>query len=127
MIFEIGELDNARQGTCWAGCIGDPLHVEAVVIALRACEKRQRAEVNGAYPPGAQLGDRDVRPLQDVVQPCSDPRLRGDRGGHPPDVLEYGAAGRRVLALVSGSGDRPSCALSHGLPQQSLIVLSRGC
>ena len=63
MVFEIGELDNASQSARWAGCIGDLLHVGAVVVAFRACKKHQRAELDGAYPLGPQLGDRDVGAL----------------------------------------------------------------
>lgn len=77
MVREIGELDNASQSTRWAECIGDPLHVEAVVVAFRARKKHQRAELDGAYPAGAQLADREVRALQDVVQPRSDTCVPG--------------------------------------------------
>ena len=87
MVFEIGELDNASQSALWAGCVSDPLHVRAVVVAFGACKKHERAELNRAQPPGAQLADRDVRALQHVVQPCSDPRLLGGRGCDSPDVV----------------------------------------
>jgi hypothetical protein len=126
MVSEISELDNASQSTRWAGCVGDSLHVEAVVVAFRACQKHQCAELNRAYSPGAQLADRELRTLEDVVQPCGDARLFGDRGGDAPDVIEYGAAGRGLLALVGGLGDRPCSPFSHGLLQPELIVRSRG-
>lgn len=51
MVFEIGELDNASQSALWAGCVSDPLHVRAVVVAFGACKKHERAELNRAQPP----------------------------------------------------------------------------
>ena len=63
MIFEIGELDDASQSTRWAEDIGDPLHVDSVVLAFEACQKHERGELNRAHPPATQLPDRDVRTL----------------------------------------------------------------
>ncbi len=88
MVFEIGELDSASQSARWARCISDPLHVEAVIVAFGARKKHKCAELNRAQPPEAQLGDRDVRTLQDVVQPRGDPRLLRGQGSDAPDVIE---------------------------------------
>jgi hypothetical protein len=63
MIFEIGELDNASQSTRWAEGIGDPLHVDPVVLAFGACKKHERGKLNWAHPPATQLPDRDLRTL----------------------------------------------------------------
>jgi hypothetical protein len=113
VVFEIGELDNPSQGARWAGCVSDALHVSAVVVAFGAGEKHKRAELNRAQPPGAQLADGDVRALQHVVQPGSDPHLPGGGGRDPADVINERGAGRGLLTVVSGGGDRPLSALSH--------------
>lgn len=117
MIFEIAELDNASQGTRWAEGIGDPLHVVSVVVTCGACKEHKCAELNGDQPAAAQLPDREVRALQNLVQPCGDARLPRDGGGHALDVLEHGTAGRSPLALVSGLDDRTRSAFSHPVRQ----------
>lgn len=125
MVIEIGELDNASQSAVLAGCVGDALHVGAVVVVLSAREERKRAEFDRAQSPRAQLVHGQIRTLQDVVQPSGDARVLGHRGCHALDVIEPRAAGRGLLAAVNGLGDGPRGALSHRLLHPSLTVTAR--
>ena len=92
MVIEISELDKASQSTRWAGCVGDSLHVGAVVVVLRLCQKYERAQLYRAYSPNAQLADREVCTFQHVVQPRRDTRSVRHGGGDPLNVIEQRAA-----------------------------------
>ena len=88
MVFEIGELDEASQGAGWAGCVGDPLDMGAVVLVITAPKEHKRAELDRAHSLAAQLADGHVRVLEDVMQPGSDACVLRQRGCNALDVFE---------------------------------------
>ena len=88
VVFEIGELDNPSQGAVWTGCVGDAFDIGAVVVVFTARQEHKRTELDRARSLGAQLADGQVRTLEDVVQPGSDPRVLRHRGCHALDVIE---------------------------------------
>jgi|SRR5450755_659928 len=115
MVLEIGEFDNASESAGLAGCVGDPLHVGAVVVPFSAGQEREGAELSGADSTGAQLVDGEARTLEDVVKPRGDARALGDRGRDASDVIKLRAARGCLLPVVSTLGDRPRSRFSHAL------------
>src|SRR5450755_1972492 len=115
MVLEIGELDNTSERAGLARCVGDPLHVGAVVVCFSAGQERERAELSGAHPFGAQLVGSEPRTLQDVVKPCGDARALGDCGRDASDVIELRGTRGCLLPVVSTFGDRLRSRFSHGL------------
>jgi len=102
---------NAPERVVWAGCVGDALRAGVVVVVFSAGQERRRAELTRAQSLSAVLADAHTRALPHLAKASREARALGRQA---LDVIEQRAAGRSLVALVNGLGDRSRSPLSHG-------------
>lgn len=115
MVVEIGQLDDPCQVASRPGRLGDPPDIALVRLLGSVREQLQGGQFDARQAMPYELASRGETKLEQVMQPCYDAGLRGDRGRDTLHMLDDGFTEAGVLAHMAAASQPVRDCRVHSL------------